>query len=214
MSFAADLDRAVLTIALDVRQPLAYLALGPAIAFGRERGLRINWLPLTAPPLRPPSMPGPDDDRGVRHRRHRAHMIAREIAVYAQARGLTIREPYRDGPPDAAHRAWLWVRARAPGSLEPFLVELFRRYWALELDAGDVAAAAEAVDACGADAAGFLAWAASDGPAAARAVADALAGAGVFQAPAYLVKDQVFSGRQHLPMIRWLLDGGTGPVPI
>lgn len=203
-----------LTVALDIRHPLAYLALGPALELGRELELAIDWLPLASELLRRPSTPGPDDDRGVLHRRHRARMIAREIAVYADAQGLTVKEPYRNGPADAAHLAWLWMRAHARDALEPFLVEIFRRYWTLELDAGDAIAVSKVVCACGGDAADFLAWSASDGPAALDRVARELADAGIFTLPAYLVADQVFCGRQHLPMIRWLLEGRTGPPPI
>ncbi|MDX1384518.1 MAG: hypothetical protein R3190_12780, partial [Thermoanaerobaculia bacterium] len=38
--------------------------------------------------------------------------------------------------------------------------------------------------------------------------------AGVIRAPAFLVEDELFIGRAHLPMIRWLLTGRSGPVPI
>jgi 2-hydroxychromene-2-carboxylate isomerase len=37
---------------------------------------------------------------------------------------------------------------------------------------------------------------------------------GWFQAPGFVVEDEVFYGRQHLPMIRWILEGRSGPVPI
>ncbi|MDJ0864942.1 MAG: DsbA family protein [Myxococcota bacterium] len=214
MSVAADLGRSPLTVAMDIRHPLACLALGPTIAFGRELGIAVDWLPFASQPLHPPSAPGADEDRGTRHRRHRARMIAREIAVYAEAQGLILEQPYRDGPADAAHLAWLWMRAQAPTALESFLVEAFRRYWALELDAADPRAAAAVVDACGVDSAGFLAWAASEGPGALARVRDQLAEAGVSGVPAYLVGDELFLGRQHLPMIRWILGGRAGPVPI
>lgn len=214
MSVSADLASARLSVLLDIRHPLAYLALRPARRFGQELGVAVNWLPLASQPLKPPSMPGPDDDRSVLHRRHRARMIAREIAVYADAQGLEIREPYRSGPAEAAHLAWLWVRDRAPASLPDFLEELFRRYWALELDAGDPTQAADFVKACGLDADEFRRFASGDGPAVAERIAAEIAEAGVFQVPAYVVGDEVFYGRQHLPMIRWLLEGRRGPVPI
>jgi hypothetical protein len=37
---------------------------------------------------------------------------------------------------------------------------------------------------------------------------------GVSGVPCYLVEDEVFLGRQHLPMIRWILGGRRGPGPI
>jgi 2-hydroxychromene-2-carboxylate isomerase len=214
MSVLAGLTKAPVCVALDVRHPLAYLALRPAVALGRELGIEVDLLPIEGQTLRAPSAPGPHDDRGIRHKRYRAQMIAREIAVYAGAAGLVVREPYRDGSPRAAHLAWLWVRARGPGALPGFLDELFRRYWALELDAGDVAGVTDLLRALGLDPAGFAAWATHEGAGHAKRVAAALGEAGIEQAPAYLVGDEVFYGRQHLPMIRWILAGRSGPGPI
>lgn len=214
MSFAADLDRAVLSVALDLRHPLAYLALGPARAFARQRGLVVNWLPLAAQPLHAPSEPGPDDDRGIRHRRHRAHAIGREIETYAGTQGLVLEQPYRAPSPEAAHAAWLWMRAEHPDELEPFLDALFRSYWAVELDPADARAVAEVVRASGGDPDAFQAWQLRDGAAALDSVASELQSFGLFQVPAFVIDDEVFYGRQHLPMIEWILDGRSGPVPI
>ncbi len=214
MSALGGLTQSPLCVALDVRHPLAYLALLPAISFGREAAIEVDWLPLEGQALRPPSEPGPDDERSIHHKRHRARMIAREIAVYARAAGLVVREPYRDGSPRAAHLAWLWVRARMPGALPAFLEVLFRRYWALELDAGDLPGVSDLLHALGLDPEGFGAWATREGPDHAEGVAATLREAGVEQAPAYLVEDEIFYGRQHLPMIRWILGGRVGPGPI
>lgn len=205
---------AALRVLLDLRHPLAYLALQPAIALGREQGIEIDWLPLVVPTLNPPSAPGPDDDRGIRHRRYRAQAIAREIETYAAAQGIVIRDPYRDGDAGAANLGWLWVREHRPAALPDFLAGVFRGYWTLALDAESREQAAEHVDAVGADGAAFLAWCDSEGSAAADEVAAELRGRGLFQVPAFVVDDEVFYGRQHLPMIRWILEGRSGPVPI
>jgi 2-hydroxychromene-2-carboxylate isomerase len=205
---------AALRVLLDLRHPLAYLALRPAIDFGREQDIEVDWLPLVVPTLNPPSAPGPDDDRGVRHRRYRAQAIAREIETYAAVQGVVIREPYRDGDAGAANLGWLWVRERLPAALPGFLTRLFRGYWTLALDAGSRKQVAEHVDAVGADGAAFLAWCDGEGAAAADDVAARLRALGLFQVPAFVVEDEVFYGRQHLPMIRWILGGRSGPVPI
>jgi 2-hydroxychromene-2-carboxylate isomerase len=214
MSARPSAEPADLRVALDIRHPLAYLALRPAIEFGREMAIEVDWLPLEGQPLRAPSPPAADDDRSVRHRRYRAQAIAREISIYARARGLTLREPYRSASPHAAHLAWLWVRAHAPDSLPALLEELFRRYWALDLDAGDRAAVTGVLRALGLPSSDFEGWAADEGAHELERVARVLQEAGVHQAPAYIVEGEVFHGRQHLPMIRWLLEGRTGPRPI
>jgi len=214
MTRGAELDQSRVTVLLDVRHPLAYLALGPAIALGVSEGIEINWLPLATPPLHAPSIPAANDDRGIRHRRARATAIAREIEVYAAAQGLVVREYYRNAEAGAAHLGSLWVRDRHPEQHVPYLRESFRAYWALELDASSTRAVAALLDRMDADGSGFLAWATGDGPGEAAALEDALRNYGLFGVPAYIVEDEVFYGRQHLPMIRWILRGRSGPGPI
>ncbi len=203
-----------LTVALDLRHPLAYLALQPTVALARELSLDVDWLPLSVPTLRPPSARQAGDDRGVRHRRYRAQAIAREIEAYGAVQGLVLREPYRSAEVDAAILGWLWVREHQPGRLPAFLGALFAGYWSLDLDAARVDAVAGLVETVSADATAFLEWAVGEGPERARAVAAELEERGLFQVPAYAVEDEVFYGRQHLPMIRWILEGRSGPGPI
>jgi 2-hydroxychromene-2-carboxylate isomerase len=214
MTLLCGIDDAPLSILLDVRHPAAYLALHPAAALADELGIRINWLPLVAPPLNPPSNPGPDDDRGVRHRRYRAQAIARDIETYATAQKRVLREYYRDPDPSAFNLAWLWLREHEPARLLHFLTEGFRAYWALELDPSDGAAVAAIVETLSGDSREFLKWCTDDGPATAAQIADELRERGLFGVPAYLVDEEVFLGRQHLPMIRWILQGREGAGPI
>jgi 2-hydroxychromene-2-carboxylate isomerase len=202
------------TVALDVRNPFSYLALGPSFELARALDAEFDWLPLRDKPLSPPTEPGADDDRSIRHRRHRANMLAREIAVYAESQGVTVLEPYRAGSADAANLGWLWIRAHAPEELQAFLAETFRAYWSMELDVSDPQAVAKLVASHGGAADAFLAWSASEGPAALETAIGELAEAGVYATPAYLVGDELFLGRQHLPMIRWLLEGRPGAGPI
>jgi len=214
MSYDARIDESTLTVLVEVRQPLAYLALGPTRALAEKRGLELNWLPCSMSPLNPPPPESEGNERSVAHRRNRARMIAREIETYGAVQGLTLREYYRDGAWDAVALGLLWMREHARHALEPFLEAVFASYWAVELDAADVAAVAKFVEAQGADASGFVAWCAGDGPAAAESVAEELRGRGMTAAPAYHVAGEYFQGRQHLPMIEWLLDGQDGPGPI
>ena len=216
MTGPSAIDSSRLTVLLDVRHPLAYLALGPAVRLERELGLDINWLPLVCQPLKAPAEPRSDDDRGRRHRRFRALAIAREIETHADTQGLVVRDFYRAPDPRALNLAWLWIRAHAPSLLEPFLFEAFRAYWALELDPGDLAAVRSLVEAMGGDGATCAAWcvSTSDGMATAAALEAELRERGLHAVPTYLVEDEVFLGRQHWPMIRWILQGRPGHGPI
>jgi len=214
VSFAADIDDARLTVLLDVRHPLAYLALHPTIELARHHGLEVNWLPVLAPPLHAPSRPHPDDDRGVRHRRIRAQAIAREIETYGQAQGLVVREYYRAPDPTALNAGWLWVRAHARNRLEDYLVRVFRAYWACELDPSETKAVAPIISALDADEGAFEIWSRERGAASLASLAEELAQRGIGGAPCYWIDGELFLGRQHLPMIRWILAGRSGRGPI
>ncbi len=216
MSFDLRLDASELTVLLDVRHPFCHLALAPTIAFGRDRGLEINWLPVETQTLRPPPPESEGFERSVAHRRNRARMIAREIQVYAEAQGLEMVDYYRDAPAPAVRLGWMWVRARGSATeLEAFMTEAFRAYWAGELDGADVEAARAIVGACLKDGAGdFADWASAEGQGVTGDVAAELEARGLAGAPLYAAAGQIFLGRQHLPMIGWLLDGEEGPGPI
>jgi len=214
VTFLGPADEPRLRVVLDLRHPLCFLALGPTAALCAELGASVDWLPMSVPPLRPPTVPGPEDDRGTRHRRARALALAREIETYARAHGLVVRDWYRDGDVTAARLGWLWMRAVRADRLPRFLETLFRSYWAGEIDGSETGRISGLVAAAGGDEAAFLAWSAEAGPEHMEHVDGELRSLGVHQVPAYLTDGEVFYGRQHLPLIRWILDGRRGPPPV
>ena len=141
-------------------------------------------------------------------------MIAREIAIYAEGRGIVIDSAYREGHADAAYRAWLWVRATAPARLPAFLQAVFQAYWAEGLDPEKEDEILPLLEQLNLDRAGFAQWARDHGGTALRSLESQLDDASISQAPAYLVEGEVFYGRQHLPIIQWILDGRKGKGPI
>ena len=208
------IDDAKLLVALDLRDPFSYLALGPTLALAADTGTRIDWLPIRGHTLVAPSSPAAADDRGVRHRRARAEMIAREIAVYSEAQGLDIQSPYRGGTSDAVDAAWLWIRLTNESGLIGFLDPVFRKYWTNDLDPESPDDVSNLVEKLGLDPVAFQRWALSEGADSARSMATELAELGVRQAPAYRIDGEIFYGRQHLPMVRWIMGGRSGEGPI
>jgi 2-hydroxychromene-2-carboxylate isomerase len=203
-----------LTVLLDIRLPFAYLALHPAVALAEECGVEIDFLPVTDSPLKAPSAPLPEDDRGVRHRRHRAHAIAREIETYAAAQGLALADYYRSPDPTTFHISWLWMRQRRDARLVAFLAEAFRAYWSLEFDPSNRKDVERLVESFDAEVDVFQEWSREQGRARADELAEELIERGLTRAPTSLIEDEVFVGRQHLPMIRWILEGRVGAGPI
>ncbi len=193
-----------LTVAIDIKSPECYLALAPTRALVRECGVDVDWLPVVTSPPRP----APDgDDRSARHKRHRVAYRAMDLARYARAAGLTLRDPERAPDSSLAGMAMLAARAHSHEALQGFLDRAFERYWKADLDLEDRGALRAILDEVGvAD----LPEHAADF----EALRARLGEAGLFTAPAYLVENEVFNGRAHLPMIRWILEGRVGPGPI
>ncbi len=193
-----------LTVAVDIKSPECFLALAPTRALARDLDLDIDWLPIVTAPRRP----APEgDDRGSRHKRHRVTYRQRDLARYARAAGLTLRDPDRSPDSSLVGAAMLAAKAHSARTLHAFLDIAFERYWKTELDIEDRDAVAATLREVGV----------SDPPEAPDAFAalqDSLAAAGLFDAPAYLVDEEVFFGRAHLPMVRWILEGRVGRGPI
>jgi len=187
---------APLTVCVDVKHPLTYLALDPVCRFAAGRGVGLDWLPFPAAGLKPPPPPG--EDRGTRHRRSRAVYQASEIERYAAVVAL----------------AHLRLRERAPERVPDLLEAACRGHWDRSLDITDQVQVAALLD--GIDDAGqaFPAFVAGPGPAALAALREQLVAAGVFTVPSLVVEGEVFVGRAHLPMAAWMLDGRVGPPPI
>jgi len=203
---------APLTVCVDVKHPLTYLALDPVCRFAAGRGVGLDWLPFPAAGLKPPPPPG--EDRGTRHRRSRAVYQASEIERYAAAQGIHIDDPFRSADSTVVALAHLWLRERAPERVPDLLEAACRGHWDRSLDITDQVQVAALLD--GIDDAGqaFPAFVAGPGPAALAALREQLVAAGVFTVPSLVVEGEVFVGRAHLPMAAWMLDGRVGPPPI
>lgn len=194
-----------LAVVLDIKDPQSYLAKDPTYALADDLGIDIDWLPFVSRPLRRQTAVG--EDRGSRHRRFRAAYLERSIARYASIGGITIRNIYRAPDSSLAGMGMLAAKAHSEDALRRYLDRAFRQYWEDDLDIEDADAVAGLLSAAGV---------ADFDPDAERfeALQESLALAGVFETPAYLVDGDVFIGRAHLPMIRWILGGRAGPPPI
>ena len=65
----------------------------------------------------------------------------------------------------------------------------------------------------GADVSGFLDYLEGEGRTQHDALQDEILDLGYFGVPTYVIDDEVYFGREHLPRIRWHLAGKPGPLP-
>jgi 2-hydroxychromene-2-carboxylate isomerase len=203
-----------LSVCIDFKSPVAYLAMAPTYALEDDLGIEIDWRPLIVTPMTEPTGVAADADRGARHRHYRRQYVANDVLRYAAVRGLRLQNIFRAPDSSIAAMGLLFCRLQPREVRRRYMDLVFERYWNETLDIEDVRAVAGTLGEAGVDAAAFETFAAAEGRAALQSAQEDVLESGVQNAPAYLLGDEVFIGRQHLPMIRWLLGGKRGAPPI
>lgn len=208
-----------LSVFIDLKSPYAYLAIDPTRDMAAAAGVEIDWRPFT---LDIPSYLGSAKvDRkgqvteqkrttqqwsGVRY----SYMDARR---YANLTGKTVRGTVKIWDSSLAGIAMLWAKRQGSAAFDRFIDHVYPPFWRRELDIEDVAVLETELRESGVETDGFLAFA--DGPG--RSEHDQINreafDAGIFGVPTYLVADEMWFGREHLPRVAWLLGGRSGAAP-
>lgn len=210
---------ASLIVYVDFKSPYAYVALGPTRALADELGIEVDWRPLT---LDIPSFAGSarlgERDQVVESRRSPdqwawVRYAYRDARRYGALRGLVVRGTTKIWDSSLAAIGMLWAKQQGAAVLRRYMDTVFERFWKRELDIEDVAVIEGVLRESGASTEGFRTHAAGEGRAAHDAEQRAIFASGIFGVPAYVVAGEELWGREHLPRIRWLLTGRTGPSP-
>jgi len=218
-SFRELRGEAPLAVYIDLKSPYAYLAIDPTRAMARALEVPIDWRPFT---LDIPSYLGSARlGRGgevAASRRSAQQWSGVKYAYYdcrryANLCGKTVRGTVKIWDSSLAGIAMLWARRQGPERFERFVDEAYPHFWRRELDIEDPSVLEETLARSGAEARGFRAFAEGPGRAEHDAINEAAFDAGVFGVPTYLVEDEMWFGREHLPRIAWLLGGRRGAAP-
>lgn len=210
---------APLIVYLDFKSPYAFMAVAPTRALEEELGIEAEWRPLT---LDIPSFLGSarTDTTGkvVESRRSGSQWAAVRYAYadtkrYARLRGVTLLGPQKIWDSSLASIGLLFARRQGREVLREYVDRTFESFWKRELDIEDPQVIAQMLRSAGASDAGFNAFLNGEGRSEHDALQTQLHPAGIFGVPTYVVAGQVFFGREHLPIVRWLLTGRAGSAP-
>ena len=201
--------RGPLSVVIDFKSPNAYLAIGPTCELAEQLGVTVDWQPFLVSPWKDHNPGSGANDRGARHRRFRADYSERDVMRYAADRGLVIRGLHRQTDSSLAATGLLWMRRGPAALVRAYVQRVFERYWRDELDIEDESALSTLLAEIGAPVAGFTAFARGEGRAELERLQSESIKAGLFEVPTYLLDDDMYVGRQHLPLIRALLLGGN-----
>jgi 2-hydroxychromene-2-carboxylate isomerase len=198
------------TIYTDYKSPYAYLAKDLAYELERDLPVRLEWLPYV---LDIPSFLGSarvDADGTVLEEDRSAHQWRRVRYSYmdcrrqARKRGLVIRGPQKIWDSTLAAAGMLYAQRAGDAVFRRYHDAVFERFWKRELDIEDTTAIGAVLAESGADGAAFAAHA-QVGRDEVAAISRAAEAKGVFGVPTFVVDDELFWGREHLPDIHAML---------
>ena len=220
--FQSDAD---LIVYVDFKSPYAYLAKDPVYTIADELGIDVDWRPLT---LDIPSYLGSArlDDKGkvIESQRTPAQWASvryayRDAKRYASLKGIRLLGTTKIWDSSLAGIGMTWAKRYGTSVLRGYLDRTYERFWKRELDIERLDVVTDVLREAGADVGGFAEYATGSGRAEHDAMQPAIFDAGIFGVPSFVVpsdseqRGELFWGREHLPMVRWLLSGKRGPAP-
>lgn len=186
----------MLDIFIDFKSPAAYLALKPTLALLQEENIEARFRPFRVRERDVPQI-AEHETVGDTHRRVRAQSRRNIFLHYAEVQGIEMNFPAERTPTDLA----LGALALIKGTQTAFVEACFVAYWRDNSDLDDAAIVADLIAQSGVTLSADL----SHARAALETALDAAEEEGAVDTPGYLVKEQMFVGREHLPWVRQLL---------
>lgn len=193
----------LLKIFLDFKSPAAYLAIKPTVALIEEYHPEVQWLAVRSTQKKQPK-PAANAGKGSIHRYVRGLARMQTHLLYAGIQGIEMKFPDSDSCTDLALAALGYTAKSDLGSL-PFIHAAFSAHWSQQADLNDLEVVLGILSDRGyRPKESDLKAALEELPDAERVAHEA----GVFEAPSYLIADQMFLGREHLPWIKLILASG------
>ena len=207
-----------LKVYIDFKSPYAFVAKNATFQLEKQYNLTIDWYPLT---LNIGSYLGTakKDSSGKVTQNERsprqwlavkyAYMDARR---YAKLQGLMLRGTQKIWDSSLAGIGLLWAK-RQPGQLKQYIDITYERFWRRELDIEDANVIKALLEESGIETAGFSEFLSGAGREEHDLLQDVILDRGYFGVPTYVIDGEAYFGREHLPRVRWHLEGKRGPMP-
>jgi 2-hydroxychromene-2-carboxylate isomerase len=201
----------IIEIYIDFKSPYAYLAIDSSIKFAKHNKLEINWLPFV---LEIPDFLGSakvDDQRNIIENNRNPHQWRRvkysymDCRRYANIRDITIRGPQKIWDTQLISIALLWTKNNHYELTELFIKYVFEKFWKRELDIEDNNVITNILKHIGISTNGFKEWSINGGKKELEVIIEKGHEKGVFGVPSYYFDNELFWGREHLPMIEAII---------
>ncbi|MBL6690597.1 MAG: hypothetical protein ISP91_09410 [Pseudomonadales bacterium] len=200
----------------------SWLAIAPLKRIIAETGVAIDWQPMLGNLGNVASAnvkAGEEDplaDYKARRAAARSRAKARELERMCETLELSPQLGSRKIDPLFLALGLLWAREKTDGAGQMTFVETaFTQTYrtSAEPSAESVAGVTEVLKLAGVDADGFAAFCEAERESL-KASRETTLQKSVLNAPAFILEEEVFNGREHLPLIEWILKGRTGTPPV
>jgi len=208
-----------LEVYIDFKSPYAFIAKDATYQLEQDFGLEIDWYPLT---LNIGSYLGTakKDDSGqvTESSRSPRQWLAVKYAYkdarrYAELRGLTLKGTQKIWDSSLSAIGLLWAKRHGRVCLKHYIDDTYDRFWKRALDIEDSQVIVAQLQVSGCDAEGFEEYLAGEGRDDHDRLQEEILDRGYYGVPTYVIDGESYFGRQHLPRVRWHLEGKTGPLP-
>ncbi len=206
-----------LVVYVDLKSPYAYLAVEPTRDMARAAGVPVHWRPFTLDIASYLGSARLDREGRVAASQRTAQQWSGVKYAYMDARryanltGRTVRGTIKIWDSSLAGIALAWASRHA--AADAWLDAAYPAFWRRELDIEDPSVVRAVLDRAGVPTEGFADYALGPGRAEHDRTNREAFDAGIFGVPTYLVADEMWFGREHLPRVAWLLAGAVGAGP-
>ncbi len=207
-----------LIIYVDIKSPYAFIAMEPTLKLQEELGIDIDWRPLT---LDIPSYLGSarkEDGKVVESDRTPEQWVRIKYAYkdarrYAERQGHMLKGTEKIWDSSIVNIGILWVMEQDPNRIGQYLRATFPAFWRRELNIEDISVVEDCLQKAELEINGFREYQAHEGRRKHDDLQEQLHPSGIYGVPTYVLNEEIFFGREHIPYIRWRLAGGDGAAP-
>jgi len=208
-----------LIVYIDYKSPYAFIAKDATYQIASQLGIDVDWRPFT---LDIPSYLGSakldKDDKVVEQKRSPKQWSGvkysyKDARRYAALLGYTLRGTVKIWDSSLAGIGLLWAKQQGHDALKRYNDRMYERFWRRELDIEDPSVIESVLREAELETNGFAAYLAGPGRTLHDEIQQQAFDAGIFGVPTYIVEEEMFFGREHLPMVRWILQGRQGRAP-
>lgn len=201
------MNKKSIDIYIDFKSPYAYLAIAPSIVFAEKNKLIINWLPYV---LEIPDYLGSaevDNDGNIIKSERNAHQWRRvkysymDCRRYANLRNMTVRGPQKIWNTQLISIGLLWIKRNYSELTITFVNHVFKQFWNRKLDLESYEEICKAFEDIGINSNSFKEWAIDEGQKELDLIINQAHENGVFGVPSYFIENELFWGREQLPLI-------------